>query len=337
MSLSKNQIVLVSIGAVTVVGAAILGILLVSAFGAKSEAAESLESALDRARRLNRGEIAPTTEAIEAIDGNSAALADWTETSRALVAVGDRAINPALNEAAFKQQLVDEARELAKLPGTVDGRLVSPDFTFGFKDYIAGGVLPEREKLPQLQRQWGDVRSIVMLLAEAGVSQVADIKVLEGASAEPAKEKKPAAKRAKKAGDTAVESTISRCRYAVQFHAKPLALVRAFNALVTDGRFFIIDDWSFVRGGDMIADSLSGEKDRKPAASSGRRRRRGQAADAEAGEESEAAVVKKGVITDPALEAPFVVTVTLSTCDFGSRAAAESATNADDESEKEEE
>lgn len=322
MKPTKNQIALLAIGAVAAVAAIVMGFLIFGAFSAKSGAVEALDSAMANARRLCKAQISPTQEAVDALDANRDRHAEWFGAACEMASEGDRAIEENLNEAAFKQQLIDDARELARLPGEANGAIVAPDFTFGFKDYIAGGMLPERDKIPLLQRQWGDIKEIVRLLSGCGAAEITSIEAKE----EPKESEKPqtaAGKNAKKKAQAKTaddEPRATRCRYELQFKAKPKALAEAFNALVAAKRFTVVDAFSFSREDDMVARALSPDKG-KSAAGPGRDRKRkrprpGAESDDDAAVEISAA--KKGVITDPKLEAPFVVRLSLSVYDFGS-------------------
>jgi len=320
VSSSRNRTALLTIGAVAAAAVAAGGYMIFRAFSAKSEAVESLASALDGARRLCKAAVSPTQESIDAIDANRDRHVEWIDAARAIASEGDRAIEEGVNEAAFKQRLIDDARELARLPGAVDGAIVAPGFTFGFKDYIAGGVLPERDKIPLLQRQWGDIKDIVRLLSGCGVAEITSIEAKE----EPKAAEKPKgapgknAKKKAQAKSAPEESKISRCRYELQFKAKPKALAATFNALVSAKRFIVVDAFSFAREDDMVAAALAPDK-AKPAAGSGGRKKRkprsGEAEDETA--DADSTVAKKGLITNPRLEAPFAVRFSVSTYDFG--------------------
>ena len=175
MNLSKNQIVMLSIGGAALVVAAVLGYFAFSAYSAKSDAAEAAQSDSSAVRALLGAAISPDAASIAAVKKNSDALAGWTEAALSTASAGDRLIDPDLNEAACKQKLVDEARALSGLPGGVDGKIVKPDFAFGFPDFVTGDKIPEKEKLPQLQRQWADIRTIVELLAGCGIVEISRI------------------------------------------------------------------------------------------------------------------------------------------------------------------
>ena len=322
MKLTRNQIVLLAIGAVAAVAAIVMGFLIFGAFSAKSEAVKELDSTMANAQRLCKARISPTQKALDELDANRGMHAEWSGEAYEMASEGDCAIEENLNEAAFKQQLIDDARELARLPGEANGAIVAPDFTFGFKDYIAGGMLPERDKIPLLQRQWGDIKEIVRLLSGCGAAEITSIEAKE----EPKESEKPqtaAGKNAKKKAQAKAaddEPRATRCRYELQFKAKPKALAEVFNALVAAKRFTVVDAFSFSREDDMVARALSPDKGKSSPSGRDRKRKRPRPG-AESEDESAAAetsAAKKGVITDPKLEAPFVVRISLSVYDFGS-------------------
>ena len=330
MNISKNQIVLLSIGAVSLLASAALGFLAFNAYSAKSEATTTMESDSSAVRALLGAAISPDVESVAAVNKNRDALAGWTEAAISSASAGDRAAASDVNEAAFKQMLVDDARTLSALPGGVNGKIVKPDFSFGFPDFVTGDKLPEKEKLPQLQRQWSDVRTIVEMLQACGIVELVRI--------EPAVAKQPTAaeqqpketrrrNRRKKAAEEA-KPAYTEEKYAVDFRAKPAALVKVVNAFATCERFIVVESLDFAREGDMIGKAL-GEGDKKAAGEQqsgrSRRRRRQNAAEAEFGAEAATqdaeAEANKGVVNDPAKEEPFLVHASVATYDFGTAAA----------------
>jgi len=322
MNISKNQAVMAAVGGATLVAAGALGYLAFDAYSEKSETADMLEGAVSTVQRLLRAEISPDAASVGDIKRNTDAVSGWTEAAISTAAAGDRAISTDVNEAAFKQKLVDEARRLSDLPGGVEGKIVKAGFAFGFPDFVTGDKLPEKEKLPALQRQWGDIRLLVETLAECGVAEVVRIAPAASApAAEPAQKQKerPRDRRRAKREEAAEKPAYTAEKYEVDFRAKPAALVRAVNAFATSSRFIVVDAFAFAREGDMIAAAL-GEGDKKASdqPSPGRRRRRGAAAEEPAAAESAEETAKKGVANDPSLEAPFLVKMAVSTYDFGS-------------------
>ena len=325
MNLSKNQIIMLAIGAFALVASAALGYLAFSAYSAKSEAAESAESNSSAVQALYRAAISPDAASVAAINKNRDALAGWTEAALSTASAGDRSIASDVNEAAFKQKLVDEARTLSGLPGGVDGKIMKDVSAFGFPDLVTGDKLPDKAMLPRLQRLWGDVCILVKTLSDCGVIEVVRIEPVASqqpaqATAEP-KDTKKSKKRKKK--DAEEEKPVyTEEKYAIDFRAKPAALVKVANALATLERFTIVETFDFAREGDMIGKALGeGEKrgagEQQPTRS--RRKRREQAEfGADAAAQEAAAEPSKGIVSDPAKEDPFLVRAIVATYDFGS-------------------
>ena len=344
MNLSKNQIVMLSIGGVALVASLALGYLAFSAYSAKSEASENAERDSGAVRSLLGAAISPDAASVAAVNKNRDALAGWTEAAVSTASAGDRAIATDVNEAAFKQKLVDEARALSELPGGVGGKIVKPDFSFGFPDFVTGDKLPEKEKLPQLQRQWADIRTLVETLQACGIVELVRIEPTLVKQPEVAEQQPKETKRRnrRRKADEEAKPAYTEEKYAIDFRAKPASLVKVVNALATSQRFIVVESLDFTRESDMIGKAL-GEGDKRGAdaeqqSSRPRRRRRG-AEQAEFGADAAAtdaaAEADKGVVNDPDKEEPFLAKAVVLTYDFGSAAQASGGETAGAEDAKE--
>ena len=344
MNLSKNQIVMLSIGGVALVASLALGYLAFSAYSAKSEASENAERDSGAVRSLLGAAISPDAASVAAVNKNRDALAGWTEAAVSTASAGDRAIATDVNEAAFKQKLVDEARALSELPGGVEGKIVKPDFTFGFPDFVTGDKLPEKEKLPQLQRQWAAIRTMVETLQACGIVELVRIEptLVKQPTVAEQQPKETKRKNRRKKADEEAKPAYTEERYAIDFRAKPASLVKVVNALATSQRFIVVESLDFTRESDMIGKAL-GEGDKRGAdaeqqSSRPRRRRRG-AEQAEFGADAAAtdaaAEADKGVVNDPDKEEPFLAKAVVLTYDFGSAAQASGGETAGAEDAKE--
>ena len=350
MNMSKNQIVMISIGGVSLVVSLVLGYLAFSAYSAKSEASANAESDSNAVRSLLGAAISPDAASIAAVNKNRDALVGWTEAAISTASAGDRSIATDVNEAAFKQKLVDEARTLSGLPGGVNGKIMKDVSAFGFPDFVTGDKLPEKAQLPRLQRLWGDVCILVKMLSDCGVVEVVriepDAMAKQQQAQAPVEPKKDAKKSKKqKKGKNAEEEkpAYTEEKYAIDFRAKPAALVKVVNALATSERFIVVESLDFAREGDMIGKAL-GDGEKRGAAeqqtsSRPRRKRRGGAEQTEFGADAAspdaAAETDKGIVNDPAKEEPFLAKLVVSTYDFGSAAQASGGETAEAEDAKE--
>lgn len=328
----KNvKIAFAAVGGCSLVGLLVVGWLLFSAMGARTEAREGHDAKCSVRARLAGSKIPLTDASLKQLESNADNYADWIAAARDRAARGDRAASTNLTAAAFKQRLVDEAFELRKLPGA-GAALVKDDFAFGFSDYIAGGKIPDAAKLQSLERQWIDICLLTHLLSDCGAVELTDVTVVEKKEDPKAAKptgKKPAAKTAKKDAKTkkgakqaeaAPEPEVTSQSYELRFKAGPAALVKALNALALDDRFIVVDGFSFARPVDQVAQVLGGDAKKEAgenASSSKRGRGRGRGRKAAEEPEETEGQAQHGYAVDAEREAPFDVTLKLTTYDFG--------------------
>jgi len=343
--MNKSQMILAAIGGVVVVGALALGYLIWDASSAKSESAEALEGSRAAAASVMRKlPLKPEKKELEIYRNSCKDYADWRAKAEGLASAGDLVFE-ATTPAVFKTTIVAEARKIADLPGCFDGKLVKPDFHFGFKDYIVGGALPPDDPagLRRLQREWNDVSSVLRTLASCGAPSVGIVDVKMGArkqakadedseEAQPKKKGKKGKKAKARAEDEPVAEGPAVTAFTVEFLARPAALVKAINAFATGPRFVVVEDCTFARERDALAETLGGDaqKSEQQAASSGRRRRRAQQVE-ERKEE-----VRSGLVTDPAAAPLLKVSMGFSVYDFGSLERAQAEAKSEEGGEGEE-
>ena len=321
--MSKPKIILIAIGGVIAVATAVLAVLIWMQFSGRSEQAEELDMVRTDAERLVRLPIYPGAAGVIAFESNRTDFATWTADARALAAKGDKAFERTTSP-AFKTFLVDEARRLSELPGAVEGKLVKPDFAFGFAEYISGGVMPKEADLPRLQREWYDVTTVIEALAVTGVTEIAEVTMLGQQKTEEedtGKARKNKRKAKAKADDAAI-SAPNVTRFSVVFRAQAQGIVNAVNALAASSRFIVVDDLSFLHETDELQAALDGDKKEEGTSSrrNSRRRRNSSAAESTPafGADNAAASQTNAVrvVSDPVKVKPFKVSMTFSVYDF---------------------
>ena len=338
--MNKTKIILAGIGGAIGLVVLVLAFLVWQAFSAKTAALEGddeegvdgLETVETRVQGLLHKPVYPGAASVTAVEANLQAVDDWRKEGLALAVRGDR-VYPRTTPAQFKTDIVADAKRLMALPGAAEGRLVKPDFAFGpFKDYIVEGKMPAEADLAELQRKWDDIATIAEMLATNGVAELVDVQFkakakdegreTKDARRETANKKKGSAK----SNTRAPEQSIVSHAYVVTFAAKPPAFVRTLNELAKCERFVTVDDFTFARPHDAVAAALGVEEKKKGAeqASSGRRGRRGrreaEASASKLADAREGAAGKNGIVTDPFLDAPLTVTMTVTIHDFCSLA-----------------
>lgn len=328
--MNKTKKILAAIGGV--IGLAVLAMgyfawdsysqMTVALEGDEEEGTEGLEGVVARAEQLSGKKPFPCMASVKAIESNTASVVAWKAEALALAARGDRSPR-VTTPTQFKSEIVEEAKQLAALAGTVNGKLVQPEFGFGsFKPYVAEGKMPEASELPQLTRQWDDVAGVIKTLAASGIAELQDVqtKAVEAEQKDDASKKRNNSRGRAKQKPKADDESLVRNAYEFTFTTRAPGLVKSINALTTGERFIVINSLKFVRERDPIAEALGGGeqkgKGRGAAAPVGGRRRRGQVAAVQAKEKEEP---KNGIITDPLLDAPMKVTLNLTVYDFRTR------------------
>ena len=332
--MNKNRMILAAVGGVIAVATAAAAVFAYLSYAAKVAAVEGddetegLESAVEKARRLSTAPVYPCQASVKEIEANTEKLSEWLSAMRKVAAAGDRAYEKT-SPAAFKTFIVRDAKRLIALPGGVDGAIAAADFAFGpFKNFVAGGDMPSEAQVPELQRRWDDVATVVETLSACGACELKDVqfKVEDDAAKKAAEE--ASAKNSRKgsrrqqrkgAADAAAKSPSAAYSYVFSFTARASAIVKAVNAFATCERFVTVDEVFFRRDRDAMAEALGGEAGKKNEvqAQSGRRRRRGGGG-APAAEAAASPKVPEGIVTDPAIAEPFTVTMAVTVHDFRS-------------------
>ena len=291
--------------------------------GDENGEAEGLDAVVAEAEKLSKGAVYPCAESEKLINSNRTEIVDWTADARNLAKRGDRFYKPE-SPVAFKAFIVADAKRLIALPGAVKGQLAQPDFAFGpFKEYIVEGKMPAPDQVAELMRRWDDVATVVELLSTNGVAELLDVAFKNGlASAETADRKGKDAKKKRKpaAKDKTASDVVPKPQtYDITFSAKPANFVSVLNALAVVERFVVVDGFSFARPKDTIVEALNADEREaaaKKAASGRRGRHRGAAAEAEKEEDDDGKAKNKDLVTDPQIDAPLTVTLTVSVYDF---------------------
>ena len=325
--MNKSKIILSATGGVIGLLVLVMAYFVWSSFSAKTAAIEGddeegvdgLETVVGQANQLSRKPVFPCAASVREIESNRTQVAEWKDEAFKLASRGDRPVKK-LTPPQFKNDMLEAAKALLALPGGVQGKIAKPEFAFGpFREYIAEGKMPSEAKLPELQRQWDDLTTLMETLAGCGVSEVLDIQLKQAEEKKEEAEKgnrRTAKRNVRKAkGDEAEAKGPAAFTYVVTFMTRPIGLVKTVNALETCERFAVVGGFTFTREKDVIAEALGGdEKKAAEQQATGRRgRRRGRAVQEEEKKEEDA---KGGIITDPLLDAPLKVEMTVSIYDF---------------------
>lgn len=331
--MNKTKMILAATGGAIGLAVLVMAYFVWSAYSAKvaalegddetgDEGLETVKAAAESLSSVSGGKIYPCPASVKAVESNTLAVVAWKEEAAKLAARGDRPVK-VTTPPQFKSDMIEAAKRLAGLPGVANGKLVKPDFAFGpFKPYVAEGQMPAEAKLAELTRQWDDVVTVVEQLAASGIAELLDVQLkadaaqAKDAAADRKKARRPARGKAG-ADEENADKPVSHT-YLFSFTTRAPGLVKAINALATGERFIVIDKMTFVREKDVIAEALGdgAKKDAAQASAGGRRgRRRGRAVEEKQEEKAEE---KGGIVTDPLLDAPLKVDLTVTVYDFRS-------------------
>jgi len=335
MNTTKTK--LAAVGGVAAVAVLAAGYFTWSAYSAKTAALEGddegndgLETVQAKAETLSRkSAIFPCKESVLAVQSNEASVVAWKDEAMRLAARGDRTFKP-MTASEFKSFLEADAKRLAALPGGVmvpglpNTVMIRPEFAFGpFKEYVVDGKMPldDAKKIAELRRQWDDLATVAEMLSACGIVELTDVKAATPKVEEEQpsdSRRKGAKKKSAKAKDESKREPVSNS-YVFTFTTRQAGLVKTLNALETCERFTVVEDFSFVREKDAIALALGGEtakKDEQQQAMGRRGRRRGFVQAQQ--QEEKKADDRGGVITDPQLDEPMKVDMTVTVYDFRS-------------------
>ena len=269
-----------------------LGYLAYDAISSRTEAEETLEEENAAFRRFNDAPVFPSASSIDSVKSNEMAWGAWYDAAFALAERGEREL-PNETPPVFKQRLQSTVRRLQELPGEKDGKLSDSKFFFGFEKYLGEtDALPQADDIPTLAAQLDFIEHFAELLAEAGVQEVKSLACIAPQDD----------------GECA-----RHLDYTVTFSTRPLGLVRTMNALAVASRFVAVANFSFKETADAITPRLTTDS-AKDAASRGRGGRRGRrSAETEEVDESKK---ENRLVTEPAVNAVFDVTMTVKVYDF---------------------
>lgn len=311
--MSKNQIILCVIGGLSLIVCVVLGVLLSAGFSERDEMVEALDVSKSRVEKFNTSKITPSQASVDAFDVNRDRLETWSRETLALVTAWDFAPDGGLSPEAFKSHMVEQAQKLSALPGGVNGKLVKEGFGFGFKDYIVGGSMPEAAKLAELQRAWSDVNLLVSILSQCGVVELLGVTVVEPKAVQEDQPQNNRYSRKAKAPQGPEKRKFFSRTYELKFDARAAALVRVLNALANAPRFITVDSFGFGHAEDTLMSVVGGGKEKVEQ----KRGRGGRRAKSKEEPKDEEEFNKKGLVTDPQLDKPLTVVLSVSTHDFG--------------------
>ena len=122
MKLTKNKIIMISIAALCAIAVVVIVVMSLGALSVKSENTESISFAEGTFARFAKSKVTPCEASVKAIESNSVQLVKWYGVAMDAVSRGDMAFDGNVNEAAFKQKMIDEPEFLEEITAKVRER-----------------------------------------------------------------------------------------------------------------------------------------------------------------------------------------------------------------------
>ena len=108
MNISKNQVIMLSIGGVSLVASLALGYFTYDAWATRSELADEIESESSSVRSLLRADVSPDKASVVDIGKNRAKVTGWCEAALSVAASGDKLFPTNVNPTAVKEKIVSD-------------------------------------------------------------------------------------------------------------------------------------------------------------------------------------------------------------------------------------
>lgn len=309
-------------GGLMAVLCAAAGWLLWSAVSVNNEAAEERNMNYEDLQRIYQASVFPSEANINRVREDKKALAEWLATASNLLHKGDLVIGKK-TPAGFKQVLQESVRELSGHPGAVNGKIVGPNFYFGFDRYLGqSDSLPETEQVDRLTFQMAVIEKICKELYAANIMELRSVtrEAFDGGPAAQAAETALATTRRRRRrdeGDAARPSAqgaaaaageyFSKQRFSFEFVTRPAAFIDALNRLSAMELFAVVAEVDLRKSSDPLATQPSaGGKDARTGRSGG---------EAAAVDPASLTHVQR-IVTDPEIEPPINVKLELDVYSF---------------------
>ena len=326
--MNKSKIVLASIGGVAGVATLVMAYLIWSVYSQKQTvqtelaAAESSISSLNRGVRTSSGKakgkeqkeqelVVPCQKGINEIKAKVSAVNDWKTNALAYVKTQVHE-SRTIGALKLKEEMDEAVSRYATLPGTAEGKFVKKDFGYGLDNYISQGQVPVESEVAAVQRRWNDISFVVDTMVDAGALQ------LTGVTVKPKVEEKEPSRRGNSRRKAGARKDVKKVKpsketYEFTFIARGSAIVKVLNDIASAGNFAVVESFSFHRHeNDSLVKALaaSGEKEKR-----GKARGRGRRG-FEPVEEKEKKAEENPIVTDPLMDSPHEVKITVSTYVF---------------------
>lgn len=300
--------------------------LLVSAASLKNEAAEERNLNYEELQSIYQAKVFPNDANIERTQADRKVVEDWLIAASNQLHQGDLAL-ARLTPAGFKQKLQSRVRELSDHPGAAGGRIVAPNFYFGFNKYLGqSDSLPESDHVERLTFQLEVVNRVCQELYAANIMELKSVTreafdddspaggAADGAGAVTQRRRRRQADAGERRPAADVKRReespyFSKQRFGFEFVARPAAFVDALNRLSKMELFVMVAEVELRKSGDQLVE-------REKAAKKDETAKRSGASEAEARIDPATLTHMQRIFTDPELEPPVSVKLAVDVYSF---------------------
>lgn len=289
----------------------------VKALAAKSAAESERNADCEALQNIFRAKVFPCKENIEQVGQDRESLSNWVESASSLLSKGRLSVDKK-TPTGFKQELQATVRHLSAQPGGVNGKVVAPEFYFGFDQYLGqSDSLPASENVDRLAVQLAIIERVCKELYAAKILALNRVtrEVFDSAQASGESQHEDAGRRRRRDRDTSTTATGTRPdvaagveseyyktqRFSFEFKARPAAFIEVLNRLAKMELFCSIESLEMVKESDSLKDYATKKSGTRP----------GVGADQNV--EVDLATKPHGerIVTDPELEPPVTVKIEL--------------------------
>lgn len=313
--MKQQNIILIAVAAVAGIVCAAAGWLLYSESAKCGEVAEERNQSFNQLLSIYKSKPYPCNENIEQVKEDEVAIVAWLDNATNELQKGAVRVEQQ-TPAVFKQSLQAKVRNLSAHKGSIKGRVVAPDFKFGFDKYLSEDSLPKPEHVERLSGQLAIIDALCNTLYEAGILSLEKVErelfdtddEPGGGRDEPVTRRRRASARQPAAQAAVVQQrddgVFPRQNFKFEFQAEPAAFVDVLNRLSAAELFVVVNSVQFSKVKDLLAERETARKSRKedPAKAEG------------------AGLAKGGqperIVTDPAIEPPVRVKLDLDVYSF---------------------
>ena len=268
--MKRNKIISIVVLSVTILACGFVGWLLIKAIMDRNEAERQRNNDFTALKKIYAAKVFPSPENIERTVQDQKDLENWLKETAVLLHKGDIP-ESSLSPATFKQKLQASVRQLSNQPGIRKGKVVMPDFHFGFEQYLGeSDALPKSEHVQRLTKQLSMIELISGELFAAKIlaldtvgrevfeTETPEVEEDTGSTSRRRRDRNKPSDSAQNAAPAAVarlqipDGLVGKERFTFEFTATAEAFVDVLNKLAATDLFVVVAESTFQKTDDQL-------------------------------------------------------------------------------------